>query len=189
MRRRLLELTLRAGELENRDPHYALEVAAWVRVDDDKGVPPGNVPSESSSVLPSDRLAGRFPGGSMRDLSPEPAGEGDALLLVCTSSDDPISWLRAGEAMSAVWLEATRVGLTVLPLSQALEVADTRREIQQDILNDRAFPQIILRVGWLSPYRSPVPETPRRAVRDTLGVDPALEGSEVPGNGPFDPDP
>lgn len=171
IRRRLVKLTLRANDLQSKSPHYSLEVAAWVRPHDTHGVPPGNIPTADSAVHTQDQLARRFPGGTMRDLSPEPAGMEDAMLLVCTSSDDAISQLRAGEAMSAVWLDATDSGLTVVPQTQALEVMETRREIQQDLLNDRAYPQLVLRVGWLTLNRPPIPETPRRAVLDSLTRD------------------
>ena len=49
-----------------------------------------------------------------------------SLILLSTSSDDDLSRLRAGEAMSAVLLEATSAGLATCPLSQPLEVLETR---------------------------------------------------------------
>ena len=52
------------------------------------------------------------------------------MLLICTSSDDAISRIRAGEALSAVWLRATLDHLSVVPLSQAVEVEETQRGLR-----------------------------------------------------------
>jgi hypothetical protein len=93
------------------------------------------------------------------------------MLIVCTSSNDVISQIRAGEAMSAVWLQATQEQLSVVPLSQALEVPETRREVQQQVLSDLAHPQILLRVGWLPVARSTLPMSPRRHLEDVLTRD------------------
>ncbi|QFZ19672.1 hypothetical protein EKG83_21560 [Saccharothrix syringae] len=77
-----------------------------------------------------------FPGGEPVD---RPSGEQEdgALLLLGTSSDDHLSTLRAGEAMSAVLLEATNAGLATCPLSQPLEVAATRDRVRDGLLSPR----------------------------------------------------
>ena len=90
------------------------------------------------------------------------------MLLVCTSSDDAISRIRAGEALSALWLAATRQGLSVVPFSQALEVEETRRLVQQDVLDDLAFAQVLLRVGRGPEPAGTLPPTPRRPLEDVL---------------------
>ena len=89
---------------------------------------------------------------------------------VCTSSDDAISRIRAGEALSAVWLRATLDHLAVVPLSQAVEVEETRRELQTRILGDLAFPQILLRVGWPATSAAELSPTPRRPLSEVLEV-------------------
>lgn len=82
------------------------------------------------------------------------------MLLICTSSADAVSRVRAGEALSAAWLKATRNNMSLVPLSQALEVDETRRALQHDVLDDVAFAQIIARVGWLPLGRRGLPPTP-----------------------------
>jgi len=86
------------------------------------------------------------------------------MLLICTSSDDTVSRVRAGEALSAMWLKATRDKLSMVPLSQAREVDETRRVLQDDVLGDLAYAQLILRVGWLPLSRAELTPTPRRPV-------------------------
>lgn len=68
-----------------------------------------------------------FPRGSLAEVETgrgEP--DGGRLLVLATLADDPESVLRAGEATSAALLTATELGLATCPLSQPLEVTDTR---------------------------------------------------------------
>jgi hypothetical protein len=44
--------------------------------------------------------------------------------------DLPLSWLRAGEALSACWLTATQLDISVLPLSATIEVVVTREHLR-----------------------------------------------------------
>ena len=50
--------------------------------------------------------------------------DGGLLAVLGTASDDHLSQLRAGEALSAVVLHATRAGLATCPLSEVLEIGD-----------------------------------------------------------------
>jgi hypothetical protein len=88
--------------------------------------------------------------------------------VIATSSDDVLSRVRAGEALSAMWLEAVARGLVAVPLSQATEVDPTRRVLGGIELDDRACPQILLCVGWPRADLSPLPLTPRRPVARIL---------------------
>ncbi|GAY07366.1 nitroreductase family protein [Pseudonocardia sp. N23] len=88
--------------------------------------------------------------------------DGATLFLLATSSDDRLSRLRAGEAMSAVLLEATRSGLATCPLSEPTEVAGARGLLEDEVLRGSACPQLLLRVGD-APSAGPEPvPTPRR---------------------------
>lgn len=171
IRSRLRQLTVQADEAQRRDPGYLSELDAWVRSAVD-GLVPGVLPSRRAVAATREDLNRRFPFGTLSDPVSSSQAAADEMLLICTRADDTISRLRAGEAMSAVWLRATEEQLSVVPLSQALEVEDTRREIRQSILGDLACPQILLRVGWLPVGRADVPHTPRRPVSDVLVREP-----------------
>jgi hypothetical protein len=108
----------------------------------------------------------RFPNGVLDDPVVDAEPSSDGMLLITTSSDDTVSRIRAGEALSAMWLEATRDDLSLVPLSQALEVHETRRALQSDVLDDLSYAQLIVRVGWLPSVRRPLSPTPRRDVAD-----------------------
>ncbi|MFR9802433.1 Acg family FMN-binding oxidoreductase [Pseudonocardia sp. RS010] len=163
--RRALELAVRTAALEHAAmPGYDTELALWsgMRSSDD-GVPVGNVPAPGSPGhgVPVRRFsAGELP----EDSTPE---DGAALLVVGTSSDDQLSQLRAGEATSAVLLGATLAGLATAPLSEPLELADTRALLRDQVLDGTLCPQLVLRVGW-APVTDPVPGSPRRSLADQV---------------------
>ena len=93
---------------------------------------------------------------------------GDGLILLHAADDSPGSWLRAGEALSTLWLSAVRDGLSVVPLSQVIEVAETRDAIQHQVLGGAATPLLLVRVGWQAIGRSQLEPTPRRPVDEVL---------------------
>ena len=104
-----------------------------------------------------------------RDLEPA-----DGLLVLGTApdiGDTPAGWLAAGEALSALWLDATRAGLAIVPLSVVCEVPETRAALQHEVLGGLVSPQVLVRVGWQAIGRPR--RTPRRPVEDVLEVQPA----------------
>jgi hypothetical protein len=107
---------------------------------------------------------------------PAPAGSGDRSIgagpatlaedraatfaLLFGHADEPEDWLRAGEALSAGWLTATAAGVSVLPLSAAVEVEATRQALQI-MIGCVGYPYLLLRLGLATtpppgPRRPPV---------------------------------
>ena len=111
----------------------------------------------------------RFPSGTLTDSDQEVEPVKPALMVICTSSDDTASRLRAGEALGAILLKGTADGFAMVPLSQAIEVDQTRRLLQEELLRDSACPQIVIQVGWQPVAAEQIPPTPRRRVDDVLG--------------------
>lgn len=96
-----------------------------------------------------------------RDLEPA-----DGLLVLGARPDEDgrAAWLAVGEALSALWLEATRAGLSIVPLSVVCEVAETRAVLQHEVLGGLMAPQTLVRVGWQAIGRPR--RTPRRPLDD-----------------------
>lgn len=88
-------------------------------------------------------------------------------MVLGTTSDGPLSQLRAGEALSAVLLDATELGLAACPLSQPFEVGRTRTLIRDELFGGTLAPQLVLRVGW-APTGPALPPTPRRPVDQAI---------------------
>lgn len=140
------------------------EAFAWThrRPQAKDGIPPTNLPPEGalrgtrlSTVVPSDQAERALAGSGLRTL------------LLTTSSDDTLACLRAGEALSAILLEATRRGLATAIDTQALERQEVRDAIEQEVLHGSRTPQVVVRVGWPS-SADPLPMTPRRDVDEIL---------------------
>ena len=92
------------------------------------------------------------------------------LAVLGTASDDTLSQLRAGEALSSVLLTATTLGLASCPLSQPLEIGSTRLMLRDIVLEGTLSPQLVLRLGW-PPVKRSLPATPRRSSADTATVE------------------
>jgi nitroreductase len=87
--------------------------------------------------------------------------------LLYADDDTPASWLRGGEALSALWIQALQFGLTVLPLSAAAEVPATRQTLRR-MLGGTGEPLLVLRIG-VGDDESHWPEhTPRLPAEQTV---------------------
>jgi nitroreductase len=166
-------LLARADDVQSADPAYRDELRRWTGRDEGSpdGVPAAAVPAEA----PADR------GSSyrLRDFDAEregaaphwagepPQAEHPLVVLIGTAEDDASAWLTAGRALSRLLLTATVHGLAASPMTQALEVADTRARLVSE-LSLVGHPQVVLRIG-----RAPQQGTRGRANRRP--VDEVLE--------------
>jgi hypothetical protein len=130
------------------------------------------VPSPNATPLAPDEhptRPNRFEPAGESPAEQDPVVESsDGLVAVCTGGDDQRSWVQAGEALSALWLRATHDGLAVVPLSQVVEVEETRKALHEDVFDGMARPQVLARVAWLETSRPPLARTPRRPVTDVI---------------------
>jgi hypothetical protein len=148
-------------------PDASLETAAWSGRSRGarEGVPSANVPGESAGAMPMRHFAGSEQPQSV--LGRDEA-DGTVFALLATQGDGPVDQLQAGEALSAVLLEATRFGLATDPVTQPMEVRATRLALSESLLRGTAEPQVLLRLGWAPMSATPVPQTGRRPVTDTI---------------------
>ncbi len=93
---------------------------------------------------------------------------GDGLVALSTDSDTTESRLRAGEALSTLWLHAVRNGLSVVPLSEAVESAATRSDLLP-LFGGLVQPQLLVRVGWQEIGGRAEQRSPRRPLAEVLG--------------------
>ncbi|MET9633251.1 nitroreductase family protein [Lentzea sp. NPDC006480] len=165
----LLIAIARAADIQEANAAYQAEIRQWSGVypGASAGVPATNIPAGSHQY--GNLRMREFAPGSLLQGGPSVLGEdAGTLLVLSTSSDDDLSRLRAGEATSAVLLEATAAGLATCPLSQPLEVVETRDLVRDEVLGGSTCPQLVIRVGWAGFNADLLPATPRRPVIDLL---------------------
>jgi hypothetical protein len=166
-RRAVAGLVGRAAVVQALTPDLAQETAAWTgRLRGAaEGVPAANVPGHPAGTVP----VRHFAAGDQEQVTlGRDETDGTVLAVVTTDTDGPPAQLRAGEALSAVLLTATRIGLATDPISQPLEVPDTRAELAGAVNAGSAHPQVLLRLGWAPVAAPPVPRSGRRPVEDTI---------------------
>lgn len=67
-----------------------------------------------------------------------------------------------------VLLTATAAGLASCPVTEPLEIAETRAAVKADVFGDSGYPQMLLRIGWAPINADPLPCTPRRPLSDVV---------------------
>jgi nitroreductase len=159
------------------DYDYLSELARWSgRYASTAGVPARSTPEPDLAAA----VPGRQFAGPVLAQTPDarPADDHAVVVALGTTDDDKMSRLRAGEATSLVLLTATALGLASCPITEPLEIPETRAAVQADVFGSSGYPQMLLRIGWAPVNADPLPSTPRRDLSEVVA---RLDGS------PFDP--
>jgi nitroreductase len=149
------------------DRGYLDELTVWSgRYASSAGVPARSVPDSN----PRSPIPGRlFAGAALAQPSEaSPDDDHGVLLALGTNDDDDLARLRAGEATSLVLLTATALGLASSPVTEPLEIGETREAIRADAFGAEVFPQMLVRVGWTPINADPLPSTPRRSLDEVV---------------------
>ncbi|PXX54724.1 hypothetical protein DFR70_12318 [Nocardia tenerifensis] len=153
------------------DSEYQHELAEWSggrRAED--GVPAANVPQPHQV----DQIPARvFADAELIDELDQP--DAAEWVVICTPYDDRRSQLRAGETTSALLLEATRLGLSSGLQTEPLGLPELRDDIRSAVLYDCAFPQAMIRIGWVPTGSAPLAPTPRRPVESMIDAYPVQD--------------
>jgi nitroreductase len=159
--------TARAAEDELDDPAYRAELHRWTHRPQwsGDGVPPATAVRPAPRRVP---VRDHAPGDDT-GLDPGTGNDRGAAYAVLFGPDDtPISWLRAGEALSALLLTAVLEGLSAAPLSDTIELA-WPRTLMRDLLGGVGEPYLVVRVG-IGPDTGDLPPAPRRTPDDAIEV-------------------
>ncbi|EXG82491.1 Acg family FMN-binding oxidoreductase [Cryptosporangium arvum] len=133
-----------AGE-ELADPAERAELARWTRraPHATEGLATDVTVQGSPRRVPlrphAEDAAGRLPAGPGND-------SGARYLILWGNQDGRRAWLRAGQALSAVLLTAAESGLAASPMTDLVEVTDTRVSLRR-LLSWQGHPYAVLRVG------------------------------------------
>lgn len=176
--RKMRGLLARAHRIQLADPAFRAEWAQWT------GRPQGRrdgVPAAAAGAVPEPQdlwvmrdysePTANAPGRTAPD-GPASSGhralgkdfEAEPLIAVIGAFHDlPMARIQAGQAMQRVLLSATAEGISASFLSQVIEVAATRLELQE-LIGGGVWPQTVLRLG----YGPPCLPTPRRDLDDVV---------------------
>jgi hypothetical protein len=142
-----LEVMLSSADaMEERDVRYREELAQWVhdgvlRAD---GIPAAAIGQAAGSSL-RQRDFGLDHPAALDGSAPDP--DRPAVVVLSTDDDEPVSWLRAGQALAAVLLRAADLGVQAQPLGQVTDVLASRYGLRQ-ALGVFGMPQLVLRMGF-----------------------------------------
>ncbi|NVN52263.1 Dinucleotide-utilizing enzymes involved in molybdopterin and thiamine biosynthesis family 2 [Mycolicibacterium hippocampi] len=163
----LQRVVTEAARRHAADKQYLSELATWSgRYASTAGVPARSVPGvDGSGPIPVRAFAG---GVLLQPPNTEPADDHAVVLALGTVGDDPMSRLRAGEVTSTVLLTATALGLASCPITEPLEIADTREAVRREVFGADGYPQMLLRIGWAPINADPLPSTPRRDLSEVV---------------------
>jgi nitroreductase len=177
---RIASAAATAQRVESLDPDWVEELAYWAGG--------SNTPSAGSAaadgrgegvglpdeVIPSTPPLTTVPGRNFGHGGTLPIGEGHdraaTYAILYADDDTPRSWLRGGEALSALWLTAIQHDLSVLPLSAAVEVEETRQALR-DLLASLGDPLLAVRLGVPDSDHAGPPRTPRLPANQVIDFD------------------
>lgn len=166
-REKLHEIVKRAALAHATNRDYLVELARWSgRYGSRAGVPARNIPEhDCGAPIPGRIFAGP---GLAQPPGTSPADDNAVILVLGSEADDRLAQLRVGEATSALLLTATAMGLATCPITEPLEIPETRDAVRDDVWGAQGYPQMLLRVGWAADSADPLPPTPRRALTDVV---------------------
>lgn len=158
--RRLVGLLHDAEREEVADPALLEERSAWIGDDrDGDGIPsPALGPRPADPRTPFRDLAARADGRETAQFESTPT-----VAVLSTVFDNPLDWVRSGQALERGLLVLTNAGLSASFMNQALEQQDLRW-LARSSETGLGHTHMILRIG----YGIPVPPTPRRPVSEML---------------------
>lgn len=172
-----VQVAARLSDLEHaNDTDHVDELARWTgHSAGGEGVPATALlaPSGAGRVL----MARDFRLG--RGVLPEQhqRRDGATPAILRTVVDERHGWLRAGEALGAVLLEATAVNLATCVLTNPTEIAESRgilERMAESMGRGVGWPQVVIRIGRVdTPLPGPV--TPRRILDDVIERQPLAQ--------------
>jgi hypothetical protein len=145
---------------------YRHEMAVWTTYRNAAardGVPPTVAVPQVPRAVP----VRNFAPDSQPLLDAGPGGDRyTTYLAFATDTDTRADWLRTGEAVSAVLLTATTLGIASSVLSEVVEVPGARAQLHA-MIAPAGFPQLTVRLGLNASGPDP-PLTPRRPCSEVI---------------------
>lgn len=104
------------------------------------------------------------PGPGLIKRDAEMVNSTPAIGFITSEKDDRESQVRAGQAFERLWLEATALGLRVHPMSQVLEVPETKTRLAELLPEGQGYLQQAFCFGYVMPEE----QTTRRPLAEVI---------------------
>ncbi len=156
------DLVAQATVLQRTNVKLCEEVEAWMASDTRAPVDPAR------PLAPLRPVAGATSvlewGGEKTDFVEEDVVHSPAIVVLTAASDQRVSWLKTGQALSRLLLTATVHDLSASFLNQAVEVPAIREKLAA--LIGKPYPQLVIRIGYPEGH-APAP-IPRQSVNEKI---------------------
>lgn len=86
------------------------------------------------------------------------------LVLLASQANTVSAWVETGRVLQRLLLRLVQAGIAHAYLNQPCEVSSLNQKLRAEFLNNQAFPQILLRIG----YGKPLPHSKRRPLSEVI---------------------
>jgi hypothetical protein len=159
--RRVLQIADEAALEIARDGRRHDELSSWVH----PRPAPDGIPAQALGppVATGSHAVRDFPVDDLALPDPAPYEEEPTIAVLSTYGDSRTDWMRAGQALQRVLLEATLDGVQASFRNEPLEMLNHRWRVR-DATTGFGHPQMVMRLG----YGDPTFASPRRPVDEVL---------------------
>jgi hypothetical protein len=160
LKRRFLDLTIKADQMLYSDVNYKSELGHWLGM----GV---MGPRGLQSKIAQMKVV-------FLDVGPEQIREDADLInstpylgFISTANNDSLSSVKAGRTLERFWLGATSLGISLQPMSQTLETAQTRENLT-GLMPVQSSTRVVQQVFRLGYSRHAPQHSTRRPLADVI---------------------
>ncbi len=160
IKRKFLDLVVQANGIQYSNANYKSELGHWLG----RGVM-GPTGIEAKMAQLAVVFLDSGPQQTKKDA--ELINSTPCLSFISTVNNDSISSLKAGRALERFWLAATALGISLQPMSQVLEVQQTKANLTWLLPAQSGMLQVqqIFRLGYAKPVEE---HSPRRLLQEVL---------------------
>lgn len=157
-KRKVEEMIIQADAIQFSDPDYREELGYWIGQ---------GVFGASWLMSKIGQLAVNYinMGKTMGKKDSQVLMSSPVLAVISSRNDDRLSQVRVGQVFERIFLTATRLGISVHPMSQILEVPQLKDQVAELVPTTGVIPQHTFRMGYGEPEKE---HTPRRPVEEVL---------------------
>ncbi len=146
-------LVVRADKIQYADPNYRSELGYWLG----QGVMgPTGIQAKIAQLYVVLLDAGS---GQMKEDA-ELVNSTPVLGFISSKENDRVSQIKAGQLFERIWLAAEAEGIRLQPMSQVLEVPETKVKLAEMVIEKGKYPQQTFRLGYAKAEEEHTPRRP-----------------------------